>query len=55
MTARKHLKARIRARMAQTGERYVTARRHVVPNWPVVTSPWSSPARSWFPGLTGAP
>lgn len=30
MTARKHLKARIRARMAQTGERYVTARRHVV-------------------------
>jgi hypothetical protein len=32
MTARKHLKARIRARMAQTGERYVTARRHVVGN-----------------------
>ena len=30
MTARKHLKARIRARMAQTGERYVTAHRHVV-------------------------
>jgi hypothetical protein len=30
MTARKHLKARIRARMAQTGERYVTARRHVI-------------------------
>jgi hypothetical protein len=30
MTARKHLKARIRARMARTGERYVTARRHVV-------------------------
>jgi hypothetical protein len=30
MTARKHLKARIRARMAETGERYVTARRHVV-------------------------
>ena len=29
MTARKHLKARVRARMAQTGERYVTARRHV--------------------------
>ena len=29
MTARKHLKARIRARMARTGERYVTARRHV--------------------------
>jgi Butirosin biosynthesis protein H, N-terminal/Domain of unknown function (DUF4872) len=30
MTARKHLKTRIRARMAATGERYVTARRHVV-------------------------
>jgi Butirosin biosynthesis protein H, N-terminal/Domain of unknown function (DUF4872) len=30
MTARKHLKARIRARMAKTGERYVTAHRHVV-------------------------
>ena len=30
MTARKHLKARIRARMAKTGERYVTAHRHLV-------------------------
>ena len=30
MTARKHLKARIRMRMARTGERYVTAHRHVV-------------------------
>jgi hypothetical protein len=30
MTTRKHLKARVRARMARTGERYVTARRHVV-------------------------
>ena len=30
MTARKHLKAHIRARMARTGARYVTARRHVV-------------------------
>jgi hypothetical protein len=30
MTERKHLKARIRARMAKTGERYVTARRHVL-------------------------
>ena len=30
MTARKHLKVRVRARMAQTGERYVTARRHVM-------------------------
>ena len=30
MTTRKHLKARIRERMARTGERYVTARRHVL-------------------------
>jgi len=30
MTTRKHLKTRIRERMARTGERYVTARRHVV-------------------------
>ena len=30
MTESKHLKARIRARMAHTGERYMTARRHVV-------------------------
>jgi hypothetical protein len=30
MTERKHLKARVRERMARTGEAYVTARRHVV-------------------------
>jgi hypothetical protein len=30
MTESKHLKARIRSRMARTGERYMTARRHVV-------------------------
>ena len=30
MTEKKHLKARIRERMARTGERYTTARRHVV-------------------------
>ena len=30
MTESKHLKARIRERMARTGERYMTARRHVV-------------------------
>jgi hypothetical protein len=30
MTARKHLKERIRARMAKTGESYTTARRHVL-------------------------
>ena len=30
MTKQKHRKARIRARMARTGERYVTARRHLL-------------------------
>ncbi|GAA3388593.1 BtrH N-terminal domain-containing protein [Cryptosporangium minutisporangium] len=30
MTEQKHLKARIRARMARTGERYTVARRHLV-------------------------
>ena len=30
MTEQKHLKARIRARMAKTGERYAAARRHVL-------------------------
>lgn len=30
MTDQKHLKARIRARMAKTGERYTTARQHVL-------------------------
>ena len=30
MTSEKHLKARIRSRMARTGERYATARRHLV-------------------------
>ena len=30
MTSEKHLKARIRARMARTGERYAEARRHIV-------------------------
>ena len=34
MTARKHLKARIRARMAHTGERYAAARAHIVPGAP---------------------
>ena len=30
MTAHKHLKERVRARMARTGESYTTARRHVL-------------------------
>lgn len=37
MTSEKHLKARIRARMARTGERYATARRHVVGDAPAPT------------------
>ena len=43
MTESKHLKARIRARMARTGERYMTARRHVVgerPSAPVDDHGW---------------
>jgi hypothetical protein len=31
MTARKHLKTRVRERMAHTGERYAAARAHVIP------------------------
>ncbi len=34
MTQRKHLKARVRARMAHTGERYAAARAHVIPDAP---------------------
>jgi hypothetical protein len=34
MTAHKHLKERIRARMARTGESYTTARRHVLNDLP---------------------
>jgi hypothetical protein len=37
MTSEKHLKARIRARMAKTGERYATARRHIVGTAPEPT------------------
>ena len=43
MTSDKHLKARIRARMAKTGERYTTARRHILghPDQPVVDHGWT--------------
>ena len=44
MTESKHLKARIRARMARTGERYTTARRHIVGTdapGPVVDHGWT--------------
>ena len=39
MTSEKHLKARIRSRMAKTGERYATARRHLVGAADPVTDP----------------
>jgi hypothetical protein len=43
MTDQKHLKARIRARMAKTGERYAAARRHVVgdPGRPGTDQGWT--------------
>jgi hypothetical protein len=45
MTEQKHLKARIRARMARTGERYAAARRHVVgeAEQPAVDRNWPLP------------
>lgn len=53
MTKQKHLKQRIRARMAQTGERYTTARRHIVgasADSAADTSP-PAPGRLHFPGI----
>jgi hypothetical protein len=53
MTDRKHLKARVRARMAHTGERYAAARAHVVsaaPSTDATTTPDS--ARGVNPGTT---
>ena len=48
MTAQKHLKQLIRARMQKTGERYATARRHLIGNFHEVNS---DPATRWhFPG-----
>lgn len=38
MTQRKHLKARVRARMSNTGERYAAARAHVVDGAPAAAS-----------------
>jgi hypothetical protein len=46
MTTQKHLKERVRARMAKTGESYVTARRHVIRD-PEKTA---APAPLHFPG-----
>ena len=53
MTKQKHLKQRIRARMAKTGERYTTARRHIVGAAADSASDISppSPGRLHFPGI----
>lgn len=52
MTRHAHLKERIRARMSKTGERYATARRHVLAQRPEPpTAPASDPAtRAHHPG-----
>lgn len=48
MTAQKHLKQLIRARMQKTGERYATARRHLIGNF---QSQNTDPTTRWhFPG-----
>lgn len=48
MTAQKHLKQLIRARMQKTGERYATARRHLIGNFQTDNS---DPNTRWhFPG-----
>jgi butirosin biosynthesis protein H-like/uncharacterized protein DUF4872 len=39
MTRQKHLKQLVRARMAKTGERYATARRHIISETPSVDAP----------------
>ncbi|MDX2043218.1 MAG: DUF4872 domain-containing protein [Acidobacteriota bacterium] len=48
MTAQKHLKQLVRARMQKTGERYATARRHLIGNF---QNQNSTPTTRWhFPG-----
>lgn len=48
MTAQKHLKQLVRARMQKTGERYATARRHLIGNFQTDNP---DPATRWhFPG-----
>jgi hypothetical protein len=52
MTARKHLKRVVRARMSKTGERYAAARRHVVRD---ASKPKADDATRWhFPGRVPA-
>jgi hypothetical protein len=51
MTQHKHLKQLIRARMEKTGERYTTARRHVVGNHSLLAADVSHPTMHWhLPG-----
>jgi hypothetical protein len=52
MTAQKHLKQRIRARMAKTGERYAAARRYILRT--AVPTPHDSSARWHMPGNVAA-
>src|SRR5262245_58558322 len=52
MTAQKHLKQLIRARMQKTGERYTAARRHILSdNGSKAQQPKQNPAARWhLPG-----
>src|SRR4029453_935124 len=68
VTAHKHLKQRIRARMARTGESYTTARRHVLnalppseylllgaPTPTPMPSPECWPTGGWSPPTPASP
>jgi hypothetical protein len=50
VTSQKHLKAAVRARMARTGERYTTARRHLVGPTEVAAHPGVLPGYPAFGG-----
>lgn len=52
MTAHKHFKALVRARMSKTGESYTTARRHVIRDAPLAAP--STPAGWHLPGSVPA-
>src|SRR5437016_3006893 len=59
MTAQKHLKQLIRTRMQKTGERYATARRHIIsktqqPNQDPATLAQSGPCVAWV-DMAGLP
>ena len=50
MTNQKHLKGRVRERMAKTGERYAAARANVVAGRPAATSQ-TNPPPTHQPGI----